>query len=216
MKPTTHQAIDEFFSKYPVRHYKKGHILILAGEKTPHAYYLIEGKMRVYDVTYRGDEIVINSFQPPAFFPLSLIINSATTRYIYEATTDIAIRQAPVEDAKYFLDAHPPVVLDLLSHLYKSLDNVLERMVHFIASSAKNRLIYSLITECKKFGELQDDGSYLLSMSEKELGARAGLSRETVSREAKILKIAKLIEVRHNAIAILNLGRLERYLELHN
>jgi CRP-like cAMP-binding protein len=216
MKPATHRAIDDFFSKYPVRHYKKGHILILAGEKAPSAFYLVDGKVRVYDITYRGEEIIINSVQPPAFFPLSLIINDSTTRYIYEATTDITLRQAPIEDAVGFLETHPPVVLDLLASLYKTLDGVLERMVHFISSSAKNRIIYSLIAECKQFGELRDDGSHIVTITEKELGSRAGLSRETVSREARVLKIAKLIEVHHSTIIIPNLKRLERYLEIHN
>jgi CRP-like cAMP-binding protein len=216
MNPATHRAIDGFFSKYPVRHYKKGHILILAGEKAPSAFYLTEGKIRVYDITYRGEEIIINSFQPPAFFPLSLIINASTTRYIYEATTDITLRQAPVEDAVQFLEAHPPVVFDLLAYLYKTLDGVLERMVHFISSGAKNRIIYSLIEECKQFGQLREDGSYIVAITEKELGSRAGLSRETVSREARVLKIAKLIEVHHSTIIIPNLKRLERYLEIHN
>jgi CRP-like cAMP-binding protein len=89
-------------------------------------------------------------------------------------------------------------------------------MVHFISSGAKNRIIYSLIEECKQFGQLREDGSYIVAITEKELGSRAGLSRETVSREARVLKIAKLIEVHHSTIIIPNLKRLERYLEIHN
>ncbi|MNY27934.1 hypothetical protein D3C86_1618750 [compost metagenome] len=116
----------------------------------------------------------------------------------------------------HFLNTHPHVVLDLLAYLYIILDTVLERMVHFISSSAKNRIIYSLITECKQFGVAREDGSYIVTITEKELGSRAGLSRETVSREARVLKIAKLIEVHHSSIIIPNLKRLERYLEIHN
>ncbi len=215
IKFTSTQAIEAFFSSYPVKKYKKGHILILAGENTDYAYYLVEGKMKIYDVTYRGDEIIINTFRPPAFFPISLIINESVTRYIYEADTDITIQQAPREAAAYFLDKHPDVVFDLLSYLYTTLDEVLERLVHAIASSAKDRLIYCLVTECREYGELQPDGTYILAVSEKELGARAGLSRETVSREAKILKITKLIEVHHNYMIIINIKKLERYLDIH-
>lgn len=216
IKLTSTQAIEAFFSRYPVKKYKKGHILILAGERTDYAYYLVEGKMKVYDVTYRGDEITINTFRPPAFFPISLILNESVTRYIYEADTDITIQQAPREAAMSFLSENHDVVLDLLSYLYATLDDVLERMVHAIASSAKDRLIYCLVMECREFGELQADGTYSLAISEKELGARAGLSRETVNREAKILKITKLIEVHHNYIIILNIKKLERYLDIHS
>lgn len=213
--PTSTQAIEAFFSGYSTKSYKKGQILILAGEATEYAYYLSEGKMKIYDVTYRGDEIIIDTFRPPALFPISLIINKSTTRYIYEADTDITIQQAPREEVVRFLDTHPNVVFDLLSFINMMLDDVLERMVHMIASSAKDRLIYSLITECYKFGELRADGSYVLTISEKELGARAGLSRETVSREARILKITKLIEVHHNYVIIFNIKKLERYLDMH-
>lgn len=215
MKSTTSTAFDSFFNSYPLKRYKKGHILILSGEQTQHAYSLVEGKMKIYDVTYRGDEIIINTFQPPAFFPLSLIINATPTRYIYEADSDIIIRQAPRLDTVRFLDSHPAVVLDLLAHLYSNVDNILERMVHSISSNAKGRLVYSLIDECRNFGEQQADGSFILRITERELGARAGLSRETVSREAKSLKITKLIEIHHTNIVIPNLKKLERYLEIH-
>lgn len=215
MKPSTTQAIETFFSGYPLKRYKKGHILILAGDTTEYAFCLVEGKMKVYDVTYRGDEIIINSFQPPSFFPMSLIVNSASSRYIYEADTDIVIRQAPKLATVSFLDAYPDVVLDLLSRLYLVLDNVLERMVHTIASSAKSRLMYSLISECKRFGVLQTDGSYIVTISAKELGAKAGLSRETVSRESKILKLRSLIDIHHKTIVIYDLKKLERYSETY-
>jgi CRP-like cAMP-binding protein len=215
MTPHTTKALDTFYSRYPLKHYKKGHIFILPGEAVEHAYQLIEGKVKIYDVSYRGDEIIITNRIPPAIFPMSLVVNSAATRYIYEASTDITVRQAPTEDMRHFLDAHPPIVLELLSNLYSILDSVLERMVHYIASNAKNRLIYAIISECKEFGSLDEDNVYRIDVNEKELGSRAGLSRETVSREARALKRLKILEVHHNYMLIRNFSQLERYLETH-
>jgi CRP-like cAMP-binding protein len=215
MTPHTTKALDTFYSHYPLKHYKKGHVFILPGETIEYAYQLVEGKVKVYDVSYRGDEIIITNRIPPAIFPMSLVVNHAPTRYIYEASTDITIRQAPTEDMRKFLDAHPPVVLELLSSLYSILDSVLERMVHYIASNAKNRLIYAIISECKEFGSLDEDNVYRIDVNEKELGSRAGLSRETVSREARALKRLKILEVHHNYMLISNFSQLERYLETH-
>lgn len=215
MTPTTTNAIDTFYSRYPLKRYKKGHIFILPGEAVEHAYLLVEGKIKVYDVSYRGDEIIITNRIPPAIFPISFIVNSAPTRYIYEASTDIVIRQAPTEDMRAFLDTHPKIVLDLLSNIYTILDSVLERMVHYIASNAKSRLIYAIISECKEFGTLGEDNVYRIDVNEKELGSRAGLSRETVSREARTLKRMKILEVHHNYMLVHNFEELERYLEAH-
>lgn len=215
MKPTTTKVISKFFSHYPLKHYRKGHIFILPGDKVEHAYYLVEGKVKVYDVSYRGDEIIITNRMPAAIFPMSFVVNSAPTRYIYEASTDVSLRQAPTQDMRTFLESHPDVVLDLLSNLYTVFDSVLERMVHYITSNAKNRLIFAIITECKEFGTLDSDGSYRIDVNEKELGSRAGLSRETVSREARMLKRMKFLEVHHNHMTIRNLDQLEKYLAAH-
>jgi CRP/FNR family transcriptional regulator len=215
MKPAFHQAIDDFFRQYPERQYRKGQILILAGETTPAGFYLVSGRVRAYNVTYRGEERVVHSFIAPALFPLSLIVHGSEAAYIYEASTDITIRQAPVEAVLKLLHTNPTVVYELLSELCKAFDNVLERVVYATSSSARSRLVYSLIAECRESGMRQQNGSYVVALNERELGARAGLSRETVSREAKMLKITKLIEIHHNEVVIPNLARLERYLKLH-
>ncbi|MDB5186821.1 MAG: hypothetical protein JWM07_293 [Candidatus Saccharibacteria bacterium] len=215
MKPSTTKAISTFYNHYPLKHYKKGHIFILPGERVEFTYQIIEGKIKVYDVSYRGDEIIITNRIPPAIFPISFVVNSAQTRYIYEASTDVTIRQAPTDDMRTFLETHPKVVLDLLSHIYTTLDSVLERMVHYIASNAKSRLIYAIISECKEFGTIDESGTYRIDVNEKELGSRAGLSRETVSREARALKRMKILEVYHNYMLVRNFNQLEEYLETH-
>jgi CRP/FNR family transcriptional regulator len=213
MKVATLEIIERFFSAYPLKRYNKGHILILPGETSENAYYLIQGKIKIYDVTYRGDEIIITNFKEPTFFPIALIINGGPTRYIYEAETDIVIRQAPAKDAVHFLDKHANVVLELLSNLYENFDNVLERMVLAIAGSAKNRLLYALLNECHEFGQRNGDGSVRLSINEKDLAAKAGLSRETVSREAKSLKAANFIEIHHSYMIIPDMSAFEKYVE---
>jgi CRP-like cAMP-binding protein len=212
MKPPTIKALLTFYDRYPLRHYKKGHVFITPGEEVRYAYLLVEGKIRVYDVSYRGDEIIITNRIPPAIFPMSFVVNSAPSRYIYEATTDVTIREAPIEDMRAFLDSYTKVVLDLLSNLYTIFDSVLERMVHYITSNAKHRLVYAIITECKEFGTLLDDGTYRIDVNEKELGSRAGLSRETVSREARSLKRTRQLEVHRNFMFVRNLPELERYI----
>jgi CRP-like cAMP-binding protein len=216
MKPATLRIIDEFFGQYHLKRYKKGHIFTLPGEMTEYAYLLIEGKMKVYDVSYRGDEIIINSFKAPAFFPLSIIINPAPARYIYEADSNIVIRRAPIKETREFLRATPDVVYSLLSRLYYDSDDIIERMILAITGNAKSRLVHALVIECRKFGDMKHDGSCHLAISEKELAAKAGMSRETVSREARSLKAAQLLEVHRNHLVVPNVSELVSYLDHHS
>lgn len=206
---TIQQKIEDFFAQYRSRRYPKGQMLILSGDDTDYIYHLIEGRVKEYDVSYRGDEVILNIFKPPAFFPMSLAINKTRNPYIYEAETDVEIRQAPADEVLKFLKTNPDVMYDLLSRVYRGVDGLLSRMAFLMAGSARSRLIHELILECRRFGEPQTDGSVLLKINEKDLGARAGLSRETVNREAGKLKKEGLITIHRNDIRIKDVVSLE-------
>lgn len=201
--------IEDFFAQYRLRKYPKGQMLVLNGDGTNYIYHLIKGRVKEYDVSYRGDEVILNVFKPPAFFPMSLAINKVHSPYIYETETDVEVRQAPAEDALNFLKANPDVMYDLLSRVYRGVDGLLSRMAFLMAGSARSRLIHELILECRRFGEPQKDSSVLLNINEKDLGARAGLSRETVNREAGKLKKEGLINIHRNNIQVKDVTTLE-------
>lgn len=204
--------IEEFFGQYRLRHYSKGQVLILNGDDTDYVYHLVTGRVKQYDVTYRGDEIVLNVFKPPAFFPMSLAINKVTNPYIYEAETDIDIRQAPAEDTVRFIKDNPDVMFDLLSRLYRGTDGLLARMTHLMAGSAKARLMFEVLLACRRYGEAKDDGSCIITLNESELAARAGLSRETVSREMRKLHTDKLLKLTGGRITVFDINALEEKL----
>lgn len=141
MSVVVSNKIEDFFARYRLRQYAKGQILILNGDEPEYVYHLLKGNVKVYDVTYRGDEIILNVFKPPAFFPMSLAINRGENPYIYEAETDIELRQAPAKDVVEFIKENPDVMYDLLSRVYRGTDGLLGRMAQLMASSAKSRLI---------------------------------------------------------------------------
>jgi CRP/FNR family transcriptional regulator len=203
--------LEAFFANYRTRKYAKGKILILNGDTTDYIYHMVNGKVKQYDVTYRGDEIIINVFKPPAFFPMSLAVNKVANSYIYEADTDIEVQQAPADEVVDFIKANPDVMFDLLSRVYRGVDGLLGRMSHLMASSAKARLMYELIVECRRFGDGQLE-DYKLSINEVELAARAGLSRETISREMQALVKDDLVEILNHAIIVKDVKALEKKL----
>lgn len=212
MNQTVANKIKTFFEQYTVRSYAKGQILIMAGDGTEYIYHLIAGNVKQYDVTYRGDEIILNIFKPPAFFPMSLAINKTANPYIYEADTDVQARQAPADAVVAFIKDNPDVMFDLLSRIYRGADGLLGRMAHLMGSSAKSRLIYELLLEGRRFGKTAGDGSCALNITERDLGARAGLSRETVSRELHKLKDEQLVTINPKNIRIINVTNLEKKL----
>jgi CRP-like cAMP-binding protein len=202
--------IDAAFSKYPKRSYPKGQILIFADETPEHIFYITKGCVRKYDVSYRGDEIIVNLFKPPAFFPMSEAINHTPNKYFYKAEDEIDLHIVPADAALTFLKENPDVMLDLLSRIYRGMDGLLGRLVQLMSGSAKSRLLYELLIESRRFGTKNDDGSVSLKVTEVDLAARAGMSRETVSREMKQIKVAGLVNISSKGITVRDLSSIEQ------
>ncbi|MGZ6004968.1 MAG: Crp/Fnr family transcriptional regulator [Candidatus Saccharimonadales bacterium] len=212
MVQTVEHKVDENFSKYPKRTYAKGQILVFADESPASIFYIVEGRVRKYDVSYRGDEVIVNIFKPPAFFPMSWAINRSPNKYFYKAETETIVHIVPVDEALKFIKDNPDVMLDLLSRIYRGMDGLLGRVVHLMSGSARSRLLYELIIECRRFSQPQKDGSYNLAVTETDLAARSGLSRETVNREIRKVKSDGLIQISDRGVTVKDLKALEQKL----
>lgn len=212
MKQDVSQAIDNFFGQFRLRRYQKGQILLLSGDEAAYVYHLVNGRVKQYDVSYRGDEVIINVFKPPAFFPMSLVINKKPNLYIYEAETDVELHQAPAEEVLAFLRANPAVTFDLLSRVYSGVDGLLERLAHLMKSTAHDRLMFEILVHLKRFGQKNPDGSISLHLTESELGARSGLSRETVSREMRKLEKSGMVKLKAGTLTVPDPVALEQAL----
>lgn len=204
--------IQQYFTAFPKRTYPKGQIIIFAEEDPESIYYIAEGKVRCYDHTYRGDEVIVNIFKPGAFFPMAWAINRTPNKYFYKTEESTTVHVVPATTVITYLHENPDVMFDLLSRLYRGLDGVLGRMVHLMSGTARSRVLYELIIEGRRFGTKGSKGQYELTVSEVDLAARSGLSRETVSREISKLKDQKLVIAVGSKLSITNLSELEKIL----
>ena len=212
MDDDIHKKVDSFFKQYPKRTYPKDQIVIFGGESPEKIFYILSGKISQYDISYRGDEIVINIFKSPAFFPMSWAINKTPNKYFFKAEELSEVYIAPPDDVVTFIKENPDVMFNLLSRLYNGVDGILARTVHLMSGSAKSRVMYELLIEANRFGHKLSDNSYELKISESNLGAHAGLSRETISREIKHLKEKGIVEHEDRHIIIKDMAILKKQL----
>jgi CRP-like cAMP-binding protein len=204
--------IQDFFGQFPLRHYRAGDTLLQADDNPTHIFYLESGRVKQYDISDRGDEMVLNAFKPPAYFPMSYAINRTPNEYFYEAESDTAARLVPLADALAFVQSNPDVLYDLLARVYQGTDGLLGRLAHLMSGSAHSRVLYELYIESQRFGQPRGSG-VAITIHESDIGAHAGLARETVSREIHKLKQQGLISVHKGEITIQDPGRLAALLD---
>ncbi len=206
------QKIDSFFTKFKHQQYKKGEILVRADDNPTGIFYVKKGNVKEYAITRNGDEIIVNLFKPPAFFPMSWAINGTENNYFFEAMTDLEVWRIPKEEAVEFIKDNPDVMFNLLARVFKGTDGLLMRMTYLMSGNASSRLILELVIYAGRFAK--GENYVKLMISEKDLAAQTGMTRETVSRQFKLLKEQGLIEINHNSIFIPNLSKLANELEI--
>lgn len=204
--------LKDFFTQYKKQTYRKGEILVRADDDPAGVFYLTEGQVRMYLITGKGDEIVLNIFKPISFFPMSWAINNTKNIYYYEALTEVTLWRAPKENTIAFLKENPDVLFNLVSRVYRGVDGILTRMAYLMSGNAHARLITELLITGKRFGKQNDKNEVILTVSEKDLAAQAGMTRETVSREMKVLKDKGLVTLHKTILTIKNIQSLEEEL----
>ncbi len=214
MDKQVYKTLQEHFAEYPIRKYPKGQIVLFAHETPQNLFFVAQGKIKQYELSYRGDEIVVHRFQRSFCFPSSWAFNHKPSPYFYKTETEAVLHLVPVVDYLLFMRSNPDVMMHFLGRMQSHIEEVYGRMVHSMAGTAKTRLIYELLMECKRAIVNEPDQSRILKVREVDLASRSGLSRETISREIKNLKNSGSLDINDRTIIVRNIGELERSLHL--
>jgi CRP/FNR family transcriptional regulator len=216
MKAEVEDKLKHFFGRYPEKVLKKGEVLLGAGENPVGIYFLEKGLIKVFTISRKGDEVVLNNFKPGAFFPMSWAINGKENKYNFEAVEESKIRIAPRGEAMEFLKGDVNLVWDLLERVYSGLEGMMDKMEYLMSETAYQRVVLHLVISAKRFGKSGEKGGTEVAISETSLASEAGLSRETVSRAVATLKKKKLVKVGKSRITISDLDKLEKEMDKDN
>lgn len=207
MDEVVHQKIKNFFYQFHRHNLKKGEVFVQAGDPPSGVYYLEKGLVKQYTVSLKGDEQVLNVFKPFSFFPMSWAITESVNPYFFEAIEDSTVLIAPGDKTVAFIKNNSDVLFDLLSRVFIGIEGVQRRISQLMSGTAYTRLITELIISARRYSTSSSQIS--LKISEKELANLTGLTRETISREIKILKDKKLVKVKQSKIEIPDLLQLQ-------
>ncbi|OYX53400.1 hypothetical protein B7Y92_03105 [Candidatus Saccharibacteria bacterium 32-50-13] len=178
---TTSDIIQQLFSNQPAKSVTKGEVVIEPADELADITYLESGRVIQYRADSRGNKSIVNVYRPGSFFPMGSALNHTPNRFYFAASQDSVVRTAPREEIVSALIAEPAIAMDLLARVYRGIDGLLGRMSLLLSGTARERVMYELMTMADRFGEVADEG-IMISVTEDELGQHTGLTRETVSR----------------------------------
>lgn len=204
-------CLETFFSRYTHLTYKKGDIILRAGDTPRGVLYLKKGYVRQYTVSQSGAIFVFHIFKQHSFFPMTWVVNDEPNRYYLEAVSPVEVWRAPKEAVRGFLHDCPLVTYDLTRRLLLGMSGLQRRMEYLVMDSAGKKTILLLLYLAHNLGE--NDGSHIVlpvPVTHREIAAWIGTTRETASLHVSILKKRGLVHYRRRRLVIPSLKRLEK------
>ncbi len=188
-----------------VRRFARGEAVFREGDDPGGVIAVISGRLKVWVVGVGGREVVLRIPGPGELVgELSAIANrprSATVTAVDQVEA-IAVR---ADDFRRFVLEHPRVAPIVFEHVAASLAEADRQRVDFATRDVTARIAGRLIELTETAGEPDGDGVRItLPLSQEDLAAWAGASRESVARSLHLLRELGWIETRRREIRVRN------------
>jgi CRP-like cAMP-binding protein len=110
-----------------------------------------------------------------------------------------------------FLERHPAVAMVLLRMVMARLRHADAQQADFATHDVVGRVAYRLVELCDRFGEAGEGRiEVAVPLSQEELAAWAGASREAVSKALQVLRSLRIVETGRRHVTVLDIDALRR------
>lgn len=185
--PEERERLSEVFHE---RQYKRGSTIFEQGEPGGAAYFVREGRVKVYRLTSEGQEQILGLFGPGQPFGLVVAVDGAPYPASAEAVEDCRVWVVRSEDLRRMMVGHPGLIGGVMQEMGGRLRRAQVRVESLARRSVQQRLaeyVLELVEQADQ-GAVRaasdPAGSLLIrmTMTHQELGAYLGASRESVTR----------------------------------
>jgi CRP/FNR family cyclic AMP-dependent transcriptional regulator len=191
------------------RRFERGATIVHQGEVPGRVVVIERGHAKVTTTSEDGKEVVL-AFRGPGDVvgessALSGHPRSATVRAL-EPLDALAVA---VGEFEALIEQHPRIALVLLKVVIARLDEADRQQLEFATLHTLGRIARRLVELAERFGEPCDDGVRIsLRISQEELAAWAGASREATSKALHDLREIGLIDTRRRSLTVRNVDGL--------
>lgn len=203
--------LEKFFSKYKALNFRKGEIILTAGEPVFDIFYIKKGIVRIYSLSDHGEEATYHIVQAGEYFPMMLALAEQKNRYYYQALTNTEVFPAPAEETISFIKKDKELLFDLTSRFALGLCGMMIRVENLVFDTAYIKTASILTYFADKFGHKMDQGILIqLQFTHSNISSWLGINRETVSRQMKKLEKKGLIGYKNNYLLVADLEKLKQ------
>ncbi|MDP3941976.1 MAG: Crp/Fnr family transcriptional regulator [bacterium] len=189
MEQAVQKKLDAFFMQGSPLSFRKGDILIRAGEPIHMVYYLKKGHVRQFINTADGQDLTLHLFRPISYLPTMLLLSTSENKYNFEVIDEVVVWPKRADQVIRFLKENPDVLFDLATRLSLGIVGLLEKIENATYTNAYHKILSLLLYLANHYAFSAKDTTMLsLKLTHTDIASWTGMQRETASRQLEKLK----------------------------
>jgi len=187
---------------------ERGEIILLEGESAETLFFVVSGAVKVFKTSAEGKEQILSIVRPGESFNEVPIFDDGSNPASAQAMGPVVLYGIRKNELKATLQNHPQVAMNII----KVLTERLRQLVSLVEDLSFRHVIGRV---AKILLEHAGDGaSPGLRLTQQEMAAMAGSTREVVSRSLKTLEEEGLIRLDRHRIVITDKEALRKRIEV--
>jgi CRP/FNR family transcriptional regulator, cyclic AMP receptor protein len=193
------------------RRFPSGATLFVEGDAAHEAVVLLSGTLKISVAAADGREVVLDVFEPGALVGELSVIDGRPRSATVSALEPVEVLVVAADRFNEYLDRHPEVLRLLLVDVISRFRTRVRHQLEFGAGDALGRVCARLVELVDRYGEPRGDAIVLRSpVTQSELAAWTGLSREAVVKALGALRRLGWIDSQARTITILDMDLLRQ------
>ena len=194
-----------------VRRYPRGEVLFHQGDDAGAVLVLLSGHVKA-SMLNDGREVILAFPGPGELLGELSAVDGEPRSGTVRAIDDIEALVIPGSAFRAFIDRHPRIGLVLLRSVAARLRASDRQRVDYAINDVVVRVAGRLVELCDRFGAQDGAGIDIgLPITQDELAAWAGASREAVAKAMALLRALGWVQTERRRILVLDLPALRRY-----
>jgi len=199
------EEMDALLPHVQVRSYKPNQTIFLKNDPGISVMGVINGRVKISNVSSDGREVVLNIIDPGTFFGEIALLDGKdrTATATAMENSDILVLQR--RDFLPFLETHPHWAIKLIEVLCNRVRLTTELVEDSAFLTLPTRLAKRLVWLAEHYGHKTENGTRIeLKLTQRELGGLVGLSRENINRQLRSWHKEGLIHMDSGTITIVD------------
>lgn len=196
------------------RHWHRGTALFHERQPSDRVIVLQKGRVKLVAMTDDGRQVLLAVAGPGEVVGEVSALDGLPRSATALAVDDVDALTLPPADLLSLLSSSPPAALAVIRQLAGRLRDADRKHVEYLAHDAVGRLAARLLELCERFGAQDIEGNVHidLPLSQEELAAWMGASRDSVAKALQTMRRAGWVETERRGITVLDADALRRRL----